>query len=173
VQGGLILPVPLEEAPIRSAIVDETRRPEGGGEMHSLRGLFVLLCSFLLMPAVGVSLAANGASSNKSSTKPSSKIAAANGTGQKPSAKNKEHMLAAAEEISGTIGFVGPSDKEVTLIGANGIPYDFQLSRTTDVGLAGKKIRPTELAQESHKQATIRFLPTAQGNLAQSVDISG
>jgi hypothetical protein len=82
-------------------------------------------------------------------------------------------VLAPAEELSGTIGFVGPSDKEVTLIGANGVPYDFQLSKATKVDFAGKEIRATELGQENHKQATIRFLPTVQGNLAKSVDISG
>jgi hypothetical protein len=149
--------------------------------MHSLRAVLVLLSSFVLLPAVGVSLAANASSSTKASIKPTSKMAIDNATAQKkavepatkPSPKNSEHVLASAEEISGTIGFVGPSNKEVTLIGANGVPYDFQLTRRTEVGLAGGTINASELAQESHKQATIRFLPTAQGNLAQSVDISG
>jgi hypothetical protein len=148
--------------------------------MHSIRVLLVLPCSFVLLLAVGGSLAVNASSTNASS-KPSSKMALESATAQKKaaepatknSAKNGEHALATAEEISGIIGFVGPSNKEVTLIGANGVPYDFQLTRKTEVGLAGSKIKATELAQESHKQATIRFLPTAQGNLAQSVDIRG
>jgi hypothetical protein len=162
------------------AIDGEIQKPGHRCEMRSLRIFLVFLCSFVL-PAVGVSLAANASFSKKSSTKPTSKMAAKNNTAQKKaaqpakksSAKNKEHALASAEELSGTIGFVGPSDKEITLIGANGVPYDFQLSRTTKVDLAGKKIGATGLVQESHKRATIRFLPTAQGNLAKSVDISG
>jgi hypothetical protein len=91
--------------------------------MHSLRVFLVLLCSFALLPAVGVSLAANASSSTKALIKPTSKMAVENATVQKktvqpatkPSPKNWEHVLASAEEISGTIGFVGPSNKEVTL----------------------------------------------------------
>jgi hypothetical protein len=182
VQTASLSPVLAEAAiamTVCCAIDDQIQKQGHRCEMRSLRIFLVLLCSFVLLPAVGVSLAANA--SKKSSTKPTSKMSTTNTTAQnktappatKPSAKSPDHVLASAEQLSGTIGFVGPSDKEVTLIGANGVPYDFELNRTTKVDLAGKKIRATELAQEIHKEATIRFLPTAQGNLAKSVDISG
>ena len=81
-------------------------------------------------------------------------------------------MLASAENLSGTISSVDPSDKEVTLIGSNGVPYNFDLTKGTHIDASNKKIGANELAGESHKQATIHFLPTAHGNIAESIQIS-
>ncbi|HZC22648.1 MAG TPA: hypothetical protein VE866_04855 [Candidatus Binatia bacterium] len=89
------------------------------------------------------------------------------------SAKSTHDVLAPAEDLSGTISFIAPSDKEVTLTGANGTPYDFQLTRTTRIELAGRRIRETELVNEDHKRATVRFVPTGQGNLVQTLEING
>jgi hypothetical protein len=60
----------------------------------------------------------------------------------------------------------------VTLIGSNGVPYDFQLTRKTQVELSDKTIASKELAGESHKQATVHFVPTSHGNLAQTIRVS-
>jgi hypothetical protein len=92
---------------------------------------------------------------------------------KKSAATNMNHVLASAEELSGRIAFIGPSGKEVTLMGANGIPYDFRLTSRSKIDVAGKKIGVDELAAENHKQATVRFLPTTRGNLAESLEISG
>jgi hypothetical protein len=89
------------------------------------------------------------------------------------SAKSMHDVLASSEDLSGTISFIAPSDKEVTLMGANGTPYDFRITSTTEIDMAGRKINETELANENHKQATVRFLPTSQGNLAESIKIAG
>jgi len=91
----------------------------------------------------------------------------------KAAAKKTNDVLASAEDLSGAITAVEPSDKEVTLVGSNGVPYDFDLRKTTRVELSGKKITVSQLAGETNKQATVHFVPTAHGNLADSIQISG
>jgi len=146
--------------------------------MTHVRMFFALLCTLLLTLTVGVCVAGSAASATKSASKPMSKTAAKPATAQKKTgqqakkASAKSDVLARAEELSGTVSFISPSDKEVTLIGANGVPYDFDLTRSTSVELAGKKVKANELTGEKEKQATIRFLPTARGNMAQSVQVS-
>ena len=149
--------------------------------MHKMRSFVVLLSSFLLMLGLGVALGANTSASKKSPANTVSKSSAKSspatdkstaGHMKKSSRKSMSHVLASVEELSGTIAFIGRSDKEVTLLGTNGVPYDFQLTRKTRVDLAGQKIGATELLGENHKQATVRFLPTTRGNLAESFDIN-
>jgi hypothetical protein len=89
------------------------------------------------------------------------------------SVKSMHDVLAPAEDLSGTISFIAPSDNEVTVMGGNGTPYDFRVMRTTRIDVAGRRITETELAGEMHKQATVRFLPTSQGNVAESLEIAG
>jgi hypothetical protein len=147
--------------------------------MYKVTRFIALFASFVLTFGVAGSLAA-ATSRSKDSSKTVSKMSvkpspAAHSTTEHmktSSIRGMNHVLASAEELSGTIAFIGPSDKEVTLVGANGIPYDFQLTRKTKVELAGKKIGATEFTGENHKEATIRFLPTSRGNMAESVNIS-
>ncbi|MFZ0956913.1 MAG: hypothetical protein WAN60_11270 [Candidatus Sulfotelmatobacter sp.] len=87
-------------------------------------------------------------------------------------ARKTTHVLASAEDLSGTITMVGPNDKEITVVGSNGIPYDFKLTNKTLLELSNSKIPMNELASESQKQATIHFVPRSDGNLAQSIQIS-
>ncbi len=91
----------------------------------------------------------------------------------KSSARKTEHVLAPPKIlVSGTITVVDPTDKEVTLIGSNGIPYDFKLTKKTQLELSNSKIGMNELASESHKQATVHFVPRADGNLPESIQIN-
>jgi hypothetical protein len=124
----------------------------------------VLFSSFVLTMAV-CSFAASTSkeSANKAATEMS----------KSSSAKSVHDVLASAEDLGGAISFIAPSDKEVTLMGANGTPYDFRITPTTKIDLAGRKINETELANENHKQATVHFLPTRQGNLAERLEIAG
>lgn len=131
--------------------------------MSKVKNSLVLLCSFVLILATGISLAANAPSSKESSAKPASKLSSKSTKPQKktehqatrPSTKN--HVFASAEELGGTVGLVAPSDKEITLVGANGVPYDFHLSRTTKVECEGKKIKATELAEENKQLGCCSF----------------
>jgi len=150
--------------------------------MHRVTRVLPMLFAFVLMLAVGVSLAASTPGSKDSTTKTTNNkatmktSAAASKSAMKSPAKsssrNRGHVLASAENLSGTITVVDPTDKEVTLVGSNGVPYDFKLSKKTQVELSNNKIGMNELAGESHKQATIHFVPRSDGNLAESIQIS-
>jgi hypothetical protein len=133
------------------------------------------------MFAVGICLAYPAAAAQATTTKITTETtksipAISKGTAQsmsKVTAKKKSDVLASAEDLSGTITVVDPSDKEITLVGSNGVPYDFDLTTKTRVELANEKIVVNQLASETHKQATVHFVPTSHGNLADSIQISG
>jgi hypothetical protein len=133
-----------------------------------------------LMFAVGTCIASPALERKTSATKTSTetihrsatRTSTAKSTSQ-AAANKKNHRLASAEDLSGAITAVDPSDKEVTLMGSNGVPYDFDLGKTTRVELSGNKIAASQLATETNKQATVHFVPTARGNLADSIQISG
>lgn len=146
--------------------------------MHKVAKFMALLSSFVLSLAV-CSFAANSSNSkesaNKAATVVSTKSSAAMGqtTAKSSSDKSMHHVLAPAEDLSGTIGFIASSDKEVTLIGTNGTPYDFRVTPTTQIELVGRRVSEIQLAGEDHKMATVRFLPTSRGNLAERLEIIG
>lgn len=138
-----------------------------------------LLLSFVLTLALGLSFAAATSSSKESTEKTATTTRNSPATNKPTASHMKEsharrmsHVLASPENLSGTISVVDPSDKEVTLVGSNGIPYDFDLTRKTQVELANQKIGIRELSSETHKLATVHFVPTSRGNLAESIQIS-
>ncbi len=148
--------------------------------MRKVAKFTALLSSFVL--TVAVSFAANGSNSkpsvNKAAPEMSTRSSAAMGQTtvkytKSSSDKSMHYVLAPAEDLSGTIAFIAPSDKEVTLIGANGTPYDFRVTPTTRIELPGRRVSEMQLAGEDHKLATVRFLPTSQGNLAETLEITG
>ena len=147
--------------------------------MNKVTRLVPMLFTFLLLLAVGMCLAAAAPAAKDSTTKnqttamkakPSaSKTAVKSVT--KSSASQTHHVLASAEDLSGTISMVDPTDKEVTLVGSNGVPYDFRVTTKTLVELSNNKIGANELASGDHKQATVHFVPMSNGNLAQKIQI--
>lgn len=130
------------------------------------------LLSFVLTFVIGTSLARAA----QASSKPAAKAKVQENTNdsvKKSVTKRVGDTLASSEELSGTIGYVSPSAKELTLMGANGIPYDFDLTAMSRIEQSGSKIARSELTDQSHKQATIKFVPTKRGNLAERVEITG
>jgi len=139
--------------------------------MRKATELFSLLFSFVLMLAVGLALAATPSGSNETAKSGPAATQSATKSMRKRSAEKTGHVLASAEDLSGTITMVGPSDKEVTLVGSNGVPYDFELTKKTQVELANQRIGVTALGGELNRQATVHFVPTSDGNLAESIQI--
>jgi hypothetical protein len=157
--------------------------------MGRMMKLGAVLFSFVLILAVGGCFAAvagpnnpvkNSAATKADTTKTTAANSATSGTANqtktgsmnKASAKNPKDVLAAAEQLNGTISFIGSSDREVTLTGADGTPYDFCVTPRTKIDFSGKKIGTSQLPNEEHKQASVQFVPTAKGNMAQHVNIS-
>jgi hypothetical protein len=145
--------------------------------MHKFTKVLAALSSCLLFLALGVCLAANPPSTKQANTATTAKTAKSmsatkNTAENTKKAANKSQLLAAPEQLSGTISFIGASDREVTLRGSNGVPYDFVLTPKSKVDLAGHKISPQQLASDKGKNATVRFVPTARGNIARAVQIT-
>jgi len=146
---------------------------------------------FVLMLAVGVSLAASApaakTAASKSAASATTKTQTTSGketvnnketvnkkttkTMAKSSANPSNHTLASAETLSGTISFVDPSAHEVTLVGSNGVSYDFKLNRKTQLELSNSKIAANQLDSEDHMPATVQFVPMSNGNLAENIQI--
>lgn len=132
--------------------------------------------AFALLFAVGTCVASPALETRTSAATTTTETANHSTTSSstpKATAKKIDHVLASAEDLSGAITAVDASGKEVTLVGSNGVPYDFDLGKATRVELSGQKIALSQLAGETNKQATVHFVPTAQGNLADSIQISG
>ncbi|MGC2531887.1 MAG: hypothetical protein WA424_03005, partial [Candidatus Sulfotelmatobacter sp.] len=145
--------------------------------MYKVTRLVPKLFTFVLLLAVGMCLAAVPAakdSTTKNTTTSMKAKPSATKTTARSMAKSsaRETQLASAEDLSGTISMVDPTDKEVTLIGSNGVPYDFRVTTKTLVELSNNKIGADELTTEDHKQATVHFVPMSNGNLAQKIQIS-
>ncbi|MFZ0138855.1 MAG: hypothetical protein WAK89_17455 [Candidatus Sulfotelmatobacter sp.] len=148
--------------------------------MNKVTRLVPMLFTFVLMLAVGMCLAAAAPAAKDSTTKnvttamnprtSASKTVVKSTV--KSSASGMRHALASAEDLSGTISMVDPTNKEVTLIGSNGVPYDFRVTTKTLVELSSNKIGTNELASEDHKPATVHFVPMSNGNLAERIQIS-
>jgi len=145
--------------------------------MRKVTSIVPLLLAFVLTLALGVSFGAQAPEAKSSATKITAKAVtkakpAAGMTVAEHSAMKTSHALASAEDLTGTITMIDPSDKEITLVGSNGVPYDFELTKRTQVELSNQKIGMNELSSESHKQATIHFVPKSDGNLAESININ-
>lgn len=150
--------------------------------MRRITKLLPILLAFVLALAIGVSLAATSSASKTSTTrntatKPNQNRTAKTGKAEhmkkstKKTPAKKSDVLASAENLSGTISYINPTTKEVTLIGSNGVPYDFQWTGKTRVETANQKLAKNQLSNEDHKDASIHFVPTARGNMAQNIQI--
>jgi hypothetical protein len=82
-------------------------------------------------------------------------------------------VLAPKETLSGTVSMVDATQNLVVVTGANGIPYDFQVTRGTRITVAGQKSGIDGLADQVNKQISVEFVPRAGGNFAESIEISG
>jgi invasion protein IalB len=138
-----------------------------------------LLSSFALMFALSA-FAANTQSSKDTTTNTNTakttsttaKNATANHSKAEQAKKPASDVLARAENLSGKISTIGSSGKEVTLMGANGVPYDFDLTGKTKIEVGNQRIASSQLTNETQKQATVHFVPTARGNVAETIQIS-
>ena len=75
------------------------------------------------------------------------------------------------ETISGTLQMVVADKKLVVLTDSSGIPFDFKVSGATRVKVGGKKAKLDDLAAQTSKSASVKFLPLRTGNVAQSIEV--
>ena len=124
--------------------------------------LFLVLSGLVLTFMVVSSTLAQEATKPKEA--PAEKKA---GAAEKPKAE-----FAKAETISGTLQMVAADKKIVVLTDSAGTPFDFKVTGATRIKVAGKKAKLDELASETNKAASVKFLPTRTGNVAQTIEVS-
>jgi ABC-type amino acid transport substrate-binding protein len=90
---------------------------------------------------------------------------------KKAAAEKPKAELAKAETISGTLQMVAADKKIVVLADSAGTPFDFKVTGATRIKVGGKKAKLDDLASETNKAASVKFLPTRSGNVAQSIEI--
>jgi hypothetical protein len=139
-----------------------------GGVMNMKGNRFtVLALAFVLAFAVGISLAKTSGSASASETAPKAIYQQAKAVHSKKAAL----ALAAPENLSGTIAAVNPSARVISLVGSNGVPYDFRVTNQTRLEMANQKITLAELAKDVHDHASIHFVPQANGNRAETIQV--
>ncbi len=132
---------------------------------------FALLTTIALALAVSVPAAPTAPASKNMKKKESAtaKDSMLKSSAAKEEKAMKNGVLGSAEDLSGTIRWVDPQDQRVTLAGPNGVLYDFVLSKTTQLELGDKTVKPDTLNSERQKHATVHFVPTRNGNLAEKI----
>jgi len=87
-------------------------------------------------------------------------------------AEKPKAAFAKAETISGTLQMVVAEKKIVVLADSAGTPFNFKVTGATRIKVAGKKAKLNDLASQTSKTASVKFLPTRSGNVAQTIEIS-
>jgi len=87
-------------------------------------------------------------------------------------AEKPKAEFAKAETISGTLQTVVADKKIVILTDSAGTPFNFKVTGATRIKVAGKKAKLDDLASQTSKGASVKFLPTRSGNVAQTIEIS-
>ena len=123
--------------------------------------LFILSGLVLIFVVLSSTLAQEAAPAKEA---PAEKKEAA---AEKPKAE-----FAKAETISGTLQMVVADKKILVLADSSGTPFNFKVTGATRIKVAGKKAKLDELASQTNKAASIKFLPTRSGNVAQTIEIS-
>jgi ABC-type amino acid transport substrate-binding protein len=121
---------------------------------------------FLILSGLVLSFVAVSSTLAQEVEKPEEAPAAKKAAAEKPKAE-----LGEAETISGTLRMVAADKKIVVLTDSAGTPFNFKVTGVTRIKVAGKKAKLDELASQTNKTASVKFLPTRSGNVAQSIEI--
>ncbi|SRR5579875_2069593 len=136
-----------------------------------------LMVLSLLVLLVGVSVYARQASQTESSSSSASST-------ETPKAKKSAHHHAAtenltakyargAQSVSGSLSMVDADKKVVVVTDSNGVPFDFKVTKGTHIEVNGKKSTLSDLAQQTNKQASVKYRDGLErGLLAQSIQVS-
>lgn len=77
------------------------------------------------------------------------------------------------ETLSGTISIVETGTKSVFVMGSGGTSYKFLVTPKTKIEVDGTKGTIEDLAGQTQKQVSVTFVARRNGNMAQSISVSG
>ncbi len=91
------------------------------------------------------------------------------------SAATNESARAAwpAENLSGTIMMVDPNLNLVVVQGPDKVPFDMHVDRSTRIRMGDKTLTVQDLTQDKNDSVSVRFVPTASGDIARTIQIAG
>jgi hypothetical protein len=91
---------------------------------------------------------------------------------QEAAPENPKGAAVKSETLSGTLQIVVVEKKLVVVAAANGIPYNFKVTRATKIKVGGSKAKLADLAGSTGKTVSVKFLSEKRaGNLAQSIEV--
>jgi hypothetical protein len=125
-----------------------------------------LLFAFVLAFGVGLCAAKTSSTTPAAKTTPKAMHQKA-----KADHSQKSLVLATPENLSGSIAAVYPSERVISVVGTNGVPYDFRVTKKTQIEMANQKVTLAELKNDLHDPASIHFVPQANGNRAETIQI--
>ncbi len=76
------------------------------------------------------------------------------------------------ETLNGTISIVKQHLEKVFLTSRK-IPYDFKITKSTKIKIDGSKSNFSQVADQTHEQASVTFIARADGNFAMSITVTG
>ena len=77
------------------------------------------------------------------------------------------------ETLSGTIMTVDPAQHLVIIRGADGVPYDMVVHRSTRIESGSQKLTLDQLTSDTNKNVSVRFVPERSGDVARTIQITG
>jgi hypothetical protein len=122
--------------------------------------LFLLGVLLVMFVAVLPALAQEAAPSKE---KPAEEKAA-------PAEKPKAEAMK-PETIAGTLQMVVTDKKIVVVADSTGTPFNFKVTGATRIKVGGKRAKLVELAGQTSKTVSVKFLPLHTGNVAQSIEV--
>ena len=128
-----------------------------------MKKALLVLSGLLVLMFVGILLAVAQEAAKPKEAPAEEKAAPA----EKPKAE-----AAKPETISGTIEMVATDKKLVVIADSAGVPFSFKVTGATRIKVAGKKAKLDELANQTKKSASVKFLPLRSGNVAQTIEVS-
>lgn len=78
-----------------------------------------------------------------------------------------------AETLSGKIMTVDPSTGLVVVKTPDGVPFDFDITSHTRIDTSKGKVTLKDLQTDLNKGVSVKFVPEAKGDIAQSIQING
>ncbi len=93
--------------------------------------------------------------------------------GSTAAANEKTRTVWPAENLSGTIMMVDPTLNLVVVQGADKVPFDMHVDRSTRIRMGDKTLTLQDLTQDKNHSVSVRFVPTASGDIARTVQIEG
>lgn len=76
-----------------------------------------------------------------------------------------------AETMTGTIMAVDPNLKLVVVLGADRVPFDMRVTRSTRILSGDKTLKLPDLSADKNHSVSVTFVPTGSGDIARAIRI--